>query len=206
VPHGDVLTLVRTLVSAAASAHDRCAAGNLGSVVAAATAISEALRRNATILAFGNGGSAGDAQHFAAELVGRFEHERPGLPAIALTADTSILTAIANDYGYDVVFERQVKALGKRGDVALGISTSGRSRNVELGLVAARDRGLTTIALTGRDGGPVGQAADIHVNVAEASSARVQEVHRTLLHALCAAVDEIMNRTESAAEHRPAGG
>ena len=204
--HGDVLTLVRTLVTAAASAHDRFAAGNLGSVVAAATAISEALRRDATVLAFGNGGSAGDAQHFAAELVGRFERERPGLPAIALTADTSILTAIANDYGFDVVFERQVKALGRRGDVALGISTSGRSRNVELGLVAARDRGLTTIALTGRDGGPVGQAVDIHVNVAEASSARVQEYNRTLLHALCAAVDEIMNRTESAAEHRQAGG
>jgi D-sedoheptulose 7-phosphate isomerase len=206
VLHGDVLTMVRTVVTAAASAHEKFAAGDLRSVVAAATAICDALGRDATVLAFGNGGSAGDAQHFAAELVGRFERERPGLPAIALTADTSTLTAIANDYGYDVLFERQVQALGRRGDVALGISTSGRSRNVELGLVAARNRGLTAIALTGRDGGPVGQAADIHVNVAEDSSARVQEVHRTLLHALCAAVDEIMNRPETATKHRRAGG
>jgi len=192
VQQGDIQTTVRTLVLAAAAAHEKFAGGDLASVVAAAASISEALRRHATVLAFGNGGSAGDAQHFAAELVGRFERERAGLPAIALTADTSIVTAIANDYGYDALFERQVKALGRRGDVALGISTSGRSRNVELGLLAAREHGLTAIALTGRDGGPVGRAADIHVNVTEASTARVQEVHRTLLHALCATVDEIL--------------
>src|SRR5262245_2684172 len=148
--------MVRTLVNEAASAHERFAAGDLNAVAAAGQAIAEALHRGSTVLAFGNGGSAGDAQHLAAELVGRFERERSGLAAIALTADTGVLTALANDYGYDLVFERQVQALGRRGDVALGISTSGRSRNVELGLHAARTKGLTAIALTGRDGGSVG--------------------------------------------------
>jgi D-sedoheptulose 7-phosphate isomerase len=184
---------VRTLVNEAALAHERFAAGDLSSVSAAAFTLAEALGRRATVLAFGNGGSAGDAQHFVAELVGRFERERPGLPAIALSADTSVVTAIANDFGYDLLFERQVTSLGRPGDVALGISTSGTSRNVELGLIAARASGLTAIALTGRDGGAVGRAADIHVNVAEVSGARVQEVHRTVLHAMCAAVEEILN-------------
>jgi D-sedoheptulose 7-phosphate isomerase len=141
------------------------------------------------VLVFGNGGSASDAQHFAAELVGRFTRERRALAAVALTTDTSILTALANDYAFDRVFARQVEALGRPGDVALGISTSGASANVVAGLEAARAGGLVTVALTGRDGGAAGAAADIHVNVASPSTARVQEVHRTLLHALCELIE-----------------
>jgi phosphoheptose isomerase len=121
--------------------------------------------------------------------VGRFEIERQGLPAVALSSDSSVLTAIANDYGYERVFSRQIEALGLEGDVAFGISTSGRSRNVEAGLTTARARGLVTIAMTGRDGGVMGQSVDIHINVAESSTARIQEVHRTILHAMCLLVE-----------------
>jgi phosphoheptose isomerase len=138
---------------------------------------------------FGNGGSAADAQHFAAELVGRFEEERQGLAAIALTSNSSIVTAVANDYGYETVFARQIEALGRDGDVAFGISTSGRSRNIEAALAAAKARGLVTIALTGRDGGRLGSDSDIHLNVPESSAARVQEVHRTIIHAICSLVE-----------------
>jgi len=141
------------------------------------------------VLLFGNGGSAADAQHLAAEFVGRFQRERRALAAIALTADTSVLTAIGNDYTFDRVFARQVEALGKRGDVAFGISTSGRSPNIVAALETARARGLQTIALTGRDGGAVGRAAAIHINVPSDATARVQEVHRTVLHIICDIVE-----------------
>jgi len=143
----------------------------------------------AGLLAFGNGGSASDAQHLVAELVGRFEKERRSLPGIALTADSNIVTALANDYGYETIFTRQIEGLGRPGDVAFGISTSGRSPNVLAGLVAARAAGLVTIALTGRDGGPIGAAAEIHINVADGSTPRVQEVQRTILHAICSLVE-----------------
>jgi phosphoheptose isomerase len=171
------------------AAHGRFAERGLPSVLAAAQAMSRALGSGGKVLAFGNGGSAGDAEHLVAELVGRYEIERRGLPAISLTCDSSVVTAIANDYGYATVFTRQVEALGKTGDVAFGISTSGRSANVEAGLAAAKARGLVTIAMTGRDGGKMGAEADIHVNVAEPSTARVQEVHRTIMHAMCALID-----------------
>jgi len=160
-----------------------------GPAAAAAGAMVKALRGGGRILACGNGGSAADAQHFAAELVGRFERERAAMAAIALTTDTSILTALANDYDFTMVFARQVEALGRPGDIVLGISTSGGSANVLAAFEAARAGGLTTVALTGRDGGVVGKAADIHVNVPAASTARVQEVHRTLLHAVCALIE-----------------
>ena len=130
-----------------------------------------------------------DAQHVAAELVGKFQRAREGLAAVALTTDASVLTSIGNDEGFDRVFARQVEALGCRGDVALGITTSGASPNVLAAIEAARARGLVTIALTGRDGGAVGRAAQIHVNVPSASTPRVQEVHRTLLHVLCDVVE-----------------
>jgi D-sedoheptulose 7-phosphate isomerase len=155
----------------------------------AAGAMLAAFARGGKVLAFGNGGSAADAQHLAAELVGRFARERRALAAIALTTDTSILTAVANDDAFERVFARQVAALGRPGDVAVGISTSGRSVNVLRGLEAARAAGLTTVALTGGDGGPIGRAADFHVNVPGASTPRVQEVHRTLLHVLCEIVE-----------------
>jgi D-sedoheptulose 7-phosphate isomerase len=166
---------------------------NLGPMLLAAGAIREALGQGGKLLAFGNGGSAADAQHLAAELVGRYQRERAALPAIALTTDTSILTAVANDYSFKQVVARQVEALGTKGDIAVGISTSGESPNVLAGLQAARGRGLRTIALTGRDGGSVGEAADIHVNVPDQNTARVQEVHRTLLHVICELVEGAAN-------------
>jgi D-sedoheptulose 7-phosphate isomerase len=159
-----------------------------GPIFRAVAAITAAVQ-SGKVLAFGNGGSASDAQHFAAELVGRYLRERRALPAIALTVDTSILTSVGNDYGFDHVFSRQVEALGAAGDVAIGISTSGQSPNVVAALKSARARGLATIALTGGDGGPVGQAADIHVNVPDRATPRVQEVHRTLLHVICELVE-----------------
>ena len=174
--------------AAAIKLHDRVK-GNLGPAIVAAQAISDALKARRTLLVFGNGGSAADAQHLAAELVGRFQRERAAMPAIALTVDTSILTAISNDYSFKQVFARQVEALGRPGDVALGISTSGESPNVVTALQAAKAKGLKTIALTGRDGGSVGRAADIHVNVPDENTARVQEVHMTLLHVMCEVIE-----------------
>lgn len=164
--------------------------GNLGSSLMAAGTIAEALAAGRKLLVFGNGGSASDAQHMSAELVGRFQRERAALAAIALSTDTSILTSIANDYSFKQVFARQVEALGQAGDVAFGISTSGESPNVALALQVAKARGLKTIALTGRDGGSVGRAADIHVNVPDQSTARVQEVHRTLIHVMCEIIED----------------
>ena len=162
--------------------------------LAAAAALVDAFGRGGKLLLFGNGGSAADAQHVAAEFVGRFQRERAALPAIALTTDTSILTSIGNDDSYDRVFARQIEALGRPGDVAFGISTSGGSLNVVAALESAAAAGLQTIALTGRDGGAVGRAAAIHVNVPSTSTARVQEVHRTLLHVIC----DIVERASSA--------
>lgn len=180
--------LADTVFAAAAALHERVRA-NAGPTLVAAQAMADALRAGRKLLVFGNGGSAADAQHLSAELVGRFQKERRALPAIALTVDTSILTSVANDYSYKQVFVRQIEALGQQGDVAFGISTSGESPNVLLGLQAARSRGMKTIALTGRDGGTVGGAAEIHVNVPDQNAARVQEVHRTILHVMCEVIE-----------------
>lgn len=169
--------------------HERVAASGRADLERAAEAIVTALKQGGKVLVFGNGGSASDAQHVAAELVGRFECERKGMAAVALTSDPSVLTSVANDYGFERVFARQVEALGRAGDVALAISTSGSSPNVLAALATAREIGLTTIALTGRDGGAAGRAADLHMNVPSASTPRVQEVHRTLLHVLCDLVE-----------------
>jgi D-sedoheptulose 7-phosphate isomerase len=182
--------VVRVLKGAAA-AHERMTA-NAGAVVAAAGAIAAALKQGRTVFAFGNGGSAADAQHFAAELVGRYDGERRALAAIALTTDTSALTAIGNDYGFDRVFARQIEALGRPGDAAIGISTSGMSPNVLRGLEAANTLGLVTIALTGR-GGDAGKMAKWHVAVDEAQTSRIQEVHATVLHAMCELVEQDLN-------------
>jgi D-sedoheptulose 7-phosphate isomerase len=159
-------------------------------VLAVVDAIERAWSAGGKLVAFGNGGSAADAQHLAAELVGRYSRDRRPLAALALSADTCVLTAIANDTSYNRVFARQIEALGRRGDVALAISTSGTSRNVVAGLESARQLGLTTVALTGRDGGTVARLADVHVNVPETSTARVQEVHRTLLHVICELLED----------------
>jgi D-sedoheptulose 7-phosphate isomerase len=181
--------VVTATLAASARLHEQAQSSSLAATVAAAEAMIAALRAGGKILVCGNGGSASDAQHFAAELVGRFVRERRALAAIALTTDTSILTAVANDYAYDRVFARQMEALGRSGDVAMGISTSGGSANVLAAFDTARAAGITTVALTGRDGGAVGRAADIHINVASPSTARVQEVHRTLLHAMCELIE-----------------
>ena len=186
---GEAGGIVQRTLEAAADIHLRVRAGDLDPVVRAAGDIAVALESGGKVLVFGNGGSAADAQHFAAELVGRFQHERRGLAAIALTTDACVVTSIANDSGFERVFARQVEALGNAGDVVLAISTSGTSPNVLAGVKAGAASGLRTIALTGRDGGAVGVAADIHVNVPETSTARVQEVHTTLLHAICDIVE-----------------
>lgn len=184
------IDVVQSVFAASIDAHQHFVSENAATVVAAAEAINRATAAGGKVLACGNGGSAGDAQHFVTELVGRFEQHRRAVPAVALTADSSVITAIANDYGYERVFSRQVEALGVAGDVCLGISTSGRSRNVESALGAARGLGLITIALTGRDGGSVASLSDISINVAVDSTARVQEVHRTILHAICSLVEQ----------------
>ena len=147
------------------------------------------------VLACGNGGSAADAQHFAAEFVGRFERERPELAAIALTTDTSIITAIANDYDFNVIFSRQVRALGQPGDVLLAISTSGNSANVLKAIEAAHEREMVVIGLTGRGGGKMVSAlrdTDVHICVPHDRTARIQEVHLLTLHCLCDAVDSLL--------------
>jgi D-sedoheptulose 7-phosphate isomerase len=144
------------------------------------------------VLLYGNGGSAADAQHIAAEWVGRFLRERRPLPAIALTTDTSILTAVGNDYGYDQVFVRQVRALGRTGDVAIAISTSGNSPNVLIATEAAREIGMVTVGLTGRDGGKLGAQVQYHLNVPHQLSARIQEIHLMIGHILCELADDSM--------------
>ena len=164
-------------------------------IARAGAALAEALRSGHKALACGNGGSAADSQHFAAEIVGRFERERPGMPAIALTVDTSAITAIANDYDFDRVFSRQVEALGQAGDVLLAISTSGNSKNVMEAMKAAQAKGMVVIALTGRDGGAMGRMLrpqDFHLNVAHPRTMRVQEVHLLAVHCLCEAVDNLI--------------
>ena len=186
----DAIARTRKIFEDSALAHQRFAERGFDVITAAADAITRATTAGGTLIAFGNGGSASDAQHLVAELVGRFERERRAIAAIALTPDSNVVTALANDYWYDVVFVRQLEALGRPGDVAFGISTSGRSRNVELALAAAKARGLVTVALTGRDGGAMGAAADIHINVPVDSTARAQEVHRTILHAMCSIVED----------------
>ncbi len=160
-------------------------------IAAAAAAIAEAFKAGRKLLLFGNGGSAADAQHIAAEFMNRFLIERPPLPAIALTTDTSVLTSIANDYAFDEIFSKQVKALGKKGDVALGITTSGSSGNVLKALRAAKKLGMTTIALTG-EGGKAASLADIGLQVPSRSTPRIQEAHIAVGHILCDLTDTIL--------------
>lgn len=165
------------------------------SVAQAVVAMVDCLRSGGKVMACGNGGSAADAQHFAAELIGRFERERQELAAIALTTDTSILTAVGNDYSYDEVFSKQVRGLGKKGDILLGISTSGNSKNVVKAIESAKKIGINIIALTGNGGGKIASlldANDIHLCVPSNRTARIQETHLVLLHGLCDGVDHLL--------------
>lgn len=151
-----------------------------------------AIKDGNKILLFGNGGSASDAQHIAAEIVGRYKKERQALPAIALTTDTSILTAVGNDYGFEAIFERQIEALCMPGDVVIGISTSGESENVLRGIKKAHDLGATTVAFTGRNGGKLAQVAHYSFVVPSYETPRIQECHITLGHVLCEIIDQLV--------------
>jgi D-sedoheptulose 7-phosphate isomerase len=162
---------------------------NLSKLVNVVEAITSALKAGNKILLFGNGGSAADAQHLAAEFVNRFVIERPPLPAIALTTDSSIITSIGNDYDFSEVFSKQIRAIGQPGDIAWGISTSGNSSNVLKGLEVAKKMGLVTVAFTGKDGGNIAKIADFSINVASPVTARIQEAHITAGHAICELVD-----------------
>ncbi len=169
-------------------------------IAEAITAIVASLTSGGKVLACGNGGSAADAQHFSAEFVGRFERERPELAAIALTTDTSILTAVGNDYSFDAVFSRQVRALGQPGDVLIAISTSGNSSNIMAAVDAAHARDMVVIGLSGRDGGKMGKMlreTDVHICVPHPRTARVQEVHILALHCICDGVDAVLMGDES---------
>lgn len=161
-------------------------------IVAAGQLLSDALLDDGKILSCGNGGSAADSQHFSSELLNRFEMERPGLPAIALTTDSSTLTSISNDYAYEEIFSKQVRALGKAQDVLLGISTSGNSENVIRAMGAAHERGMRVVALTGRDGGRMAACfapGDVEIRVPATRTARIQEVHLVVIHCLCDLID-----------------
>ena len=148
------------------------------------------LNNNKKIIIFGNGGSAADAQHIAAELIGRFQKERQSLPAISLTTDSSIITSLANDYSFDVVFSRQCESLVSEGDVVIGISTSGNSKNVENGIITSKKKGAITIGLLGEDGGTIKKFVDISLEVSSKNTARIQEVHRVIYHIICELVEK----------------
>ena len=168
-----------------------------GNIVDAAMLIARCLRGGGKLLLFGNGGSAADAQHLAAEFVGRFRIERQALPAIALTTDSSILTAVGNDYGFDQIFARQVQALGRPGDVAIGISTSGNSPNVNSAITQATKQELKTIGLAGKDGGSLAKCVDISITVASTNAAMIQECHITIGHILCELVENELSQLDS---------
>lgn len=185
--------------------HDSISTKNLSAellpetIAKAGECMVQALLENHKILSCGNGGSAADAQHFAAEMINRFETERPSLPAIALTTDTSILTSIANDYHYDEIFAKQIKALGQPGDVLLAISTSGNSKSIIQAINAGHDRELNVIALTGREGGHIGtllNGNDIEIRVPAQSTARIQETHLLIIHCLCDMIDRTLFSNE----------
>lgn len=162
------------------------------SIATAGELMAQCLLDDGKILSCGNGGSAGDAQHFSSELLNRFEMERPGLPAMALTTDSSTLTSISNDYAYEEIFSKQVRALGRAPDVLLGISTSGNSENVCRAITAAHERGMRVVALSGRDGGRMAgmfEEGDVEIRVPATRTARIQEVHLVCIHALCDLID-----------------
>ena len=158
--------------------------------------IAESLKSDNKIMILGNGGSAADAQHIAGEWVGHFQRERKPLPAIALTTDTSALTAIGNDYGFDQIFARQVRALGRKGDVPIGISTSGNSQNVIQAVKVAKKKGLITVSLTGCSGGKLAKLTDINIDIPSKITARIQESHICIAHCICELVEENMSRSK----------
>jgi len=172
---------------------ERCIDEIQSYIYTASVIVTDTLAKGNKVLLCGNGGSAADAQHIAAELIGRYKIERKGLPAIALSTDTSALTAISNDYGYKKVFDRQVEALAREGDLLIGISTSGNSKNVNNALKAAKDLGCRTIGLSGRDGGKMNNLCDINIIVPSDDTPRIQEMHIMIGHIMCQAVDDSLS-------------
>lgn len=191
----DPVKRVRDHFSESIAAKQAAAEQLAESIVAAGRLMSDALLSDGKILSCGNGGSAADSQHFSSELLNRFEMERPGLPAMALTTDSSTLTSISNDYAYEEIFSKQVRALGKAPDVLLGISTSGNSENVIRAIAAAHERDMNVVALTGRDGGRMAgifTAGDVEIRVPATRTARIQEVHLVIIHCLCDLIDSAL--------------
>ena len=188
----DLVSRISEIFSESAHLKLECMDTLAAPIAAAAQLMVDCLKADGKILACGNGGSAADAQHFSAELLNRFEKERPGLASMALTTDSSTLTSIANDYSFEQIFSKQVRALGHENDVLLAISTSGNSPNVIAAIEAAHECGMTVVALSGRNGGRFGEliaGKDVHVCVPAQSTARIQEVHLLTLHCLCDAID-----------------
>jgi len=185
----DMKTIVDRSFEESIEAKRRCMEQNQESLIRAATIIVDAFNNENKLMLFGNGGSAADAQHIAAEFVNRFMIERPPLPAMALTTDTSILTSVGNDYTFDDVFSKQIKALGMEGDVAWGMSTSGNSVNVVEALIVARERGLRTIGMIGANTGKMAEVAQVLLRVDAENAARIQECHITMAHIICELVD-----------------
>lgn len=184
---------VRTHFEQSIQTKQNAMAHTVDSICLAAEAITQCLLQEKKVLSCGNGGSAADAQHFSSEMVNRFEMERPGLPAIALTVDSSVLTSIANDYQYTEIFSRQIRALGQQNDILLAISTSGNSPNLLTAIDAAHERDMRIVALTGRDGGAIASLlydTDIEIRVPSTSTARIQEVHLLAIHCICDLVDQ----------------
>ena len=181
---------IKEIISESIQVKEELLKSKVSSILEISEVIIDALKKGGKLIVFGNGGSASDAQHIAAELVGRFKKERPALSALALTTNTSIITALANDFGYEIIFSRQIEALAGKLDVAFGISTSGKAKNVALGLKQAKKMGLKTIALTGGDGGELVKIADLSLVVPSGVTARIQEAHITIGHILCELIEE----------------
>jgi D-sedoheptulose 7-phosphate isomerase len=195
----DPLTRIRDHFAESIATKQTSAEALAESIAAGGRIMSDALLADGKILSCGNGGSAADAQHFSSELLNRFEMERPGLPAMALTTDASTVTSISNDYSYEEIFSKQVRALGKPQDVLLGISTSGNSENVIRAINAAHERGMKIVALSGRDGGRMAdlfEEGDVEIRVPATRTARIQEVHLLVIHCLCDLIDTTLLGTD----------
>lgn len=188
---------IRKIIAESISVKENLKSNHIDIIEKAADLIAQSIEQGGKAILFGNGGSAADAQHIAGELVGRFMKERPALAAIALTTNTSTLTAVANDYGYETTFARQIEGLGKKGDVAIGISTSGNSPNVIEGIKRAKHIGIRTVALTGGDGGKVSRIADLSVIVPSHSTPRIQESHSMIGHIICELVEEELFKNQA---------
>ena len=185
---------ILTLFQESGEVKDRFVRDELGTLTAIIRTVAQAMEAGNKVLLFGNGGSAADAQHIAAEFVNRFSMERPPLPAISLTTDSSILTSISNDYSFSEVFAKQIKALARTGDIAMGISTSGNSANIVRAFEVARELGLVTVALTGHSGGAIAEMADYALIVPSKKTPRIQEVHITVGHVICEMVERLLFR------------